>query len=295
MNFHQLDIFATVVAKRSFTLASEELSMTQPAVSIQVRALEDYLGLKLLERLPRDILLTEAGELVYAYAAEVLAATDGLSSRIAEIKGLHRGRLAIGASTTIGSYVLPALMGRFKQMYPQTTLTLFVENTDQVCSAVLSNKLDVGFIEAPQDSTELTVEFFQQDELGLIVSGGGALAKRKSLEPEELQLLPFISREPGSGTRRVTERRLREAGVKVTELMQLGHTEAIKQAVAADLGVSILSRCAVAKEVAAGTLVMLPIDGISLPRQFNLVYRRGRSMSPLMAQFRQFVKTLKPE
>lgn len=285
-----LRAFCAVVEHDGFGAAAEVLQSTQPAVSLHVRALERQYGLPLLQRLSRGVRLTEAGAAVYTRATIVLRELAALDEEMSALKGLRGGRLAIGASTTIANYVLPALIGAFKARYPDVTIALEVENTEAIAGAVAAHRLTLGFIEGPvpaPHAAALDVAPFRPDELVLVVAGTGPLAARASISLDELVALPFLAREPGSGTRKVIEEALRAAGASVRAYLELGHTEAIKTAVALGQGVSILSRHAVARECRAGELRILPIDGLRLERMLTAIVPRGVRPTPAEQAFLQ--------
>jgi DNA-binding transcriptional LysR family regulator len=230
------------------------------------------------------VVLTEAGRLLSDYARQIFALSDEARRALEELRGLERGRLAVGASTTIGVYLLPAVMGRFHQRHPALELSLEIGNTDQVVGRLRAGALDLALVEGPVEADDLTVTPFLEDRLALIVAPDHPFAAAGCIEPSALANVPFLAREPGSGTRAVVEAALARQGVEPQVAMALGHTEAIKQAVAANLGVSILSRLTVARELADGVLAEVVLEGLAITRHFRIVTRaRSRPSSAARA------------
>ncbi len=283
-----LRAFCVVVERGGISAAAEVLDSSQPAVSLHVRALEQHFGVALLERLPRGVRPTTAGQVVYQRAAEMLQALDALEAEVAALHGLRGGRLALGASTTVANYVLPPLLGRFKDRYPAVRVSLEVENTALIAAQVASRRYTLGFLEGPVPAAHvaaLQIAPFREDVLVLVVAGDGPLAGRPSVTLAELATLPFLMREPGSGTRQVLEAALHAAGATVQVHLELGHTEAIKTAVALGLGVSVLSRGAVARECQVGKLWALEVEGLQLGRTYTAIVPRGARPAPAEQAF----------
>lgn len=287
-----LRAFCAVVEQGGFGVAAATLDTTQPAVSLHVRALERHYGILLLQRLPRGVRLTEAGQVVYARARAMLRGLSAMDAEVAVLRGLSGGRLALGASTTVANYVLPSLIGAFKTRHPELSITLEVENTEIIASHVAAQTLAIGFLEGPMPpayAATLQVAPFRTDDLVLVVPGTGLLAKHAAVSLDELSQLPFLMREPGSGTRAVLEQALREAGATVQVFLELGHTEAIKTAVALGLGVSILSRQAVLHECHSGELRALTVQGLRLRRTYTAITPRHMRLAPAEQAFLSFV------
>ena len=290
MELRQLRAFEMVVACRSFSRAAEQLHLTQPAVTAQIQGLERELGLKLLERLPRDVVLTPAGEVLLGYARSLLNLEEEAVRALADLKGLQAGSLRLGASPTIGNYLLPRMLGAFKRRYPGLRVIAEIEPTHRVAGAIETRALDVGLVEAPVDSEALLAEVFLTDELRLVVPAGHPWARRRSIRPDELPQQPLVTREPGSGTRRLVEERLHEHGVEVAPALELGGIEALKNAVLAGLGVSFISAYATSREEQMGTLVAVPVEGLVLSRPFYCLRHRHRHVSPSLGAFLDFVR-----
>jgi DNA-binding transcriptional LysR family regulator len=290
----RLQVFHTVARLLSFTKAAESLHMTQPAVTFQVRQLEEYFNTRLFDRTHNRISLTDAGERVYEYAAQIFDLYAKMENAVRDMTGEISGVLIIGASTTIAEYMLPSLLGDFKKMYPDVNVHLKVSNSDGIVHMVENNDIDLGVVEAPVVNKNLVVENCRNDRLVAIVPPQHKLAEKGRVNLEDLQEHAFIAREEGSGTREVIEEYLAEAGLKATDLniaMELGSPEAIKGAVEAGMGVSIVSEVTINKELQLGTLVALELDP-PLERPFSFVHQkqkfRQRAMDELLAFARAY-------
>lgn len=286
----RLQVFHTVARLLSFTKAAETLHMTQPAVTFQIRQLEEHFNTRLFDRTHNRISLTAAGQRVYEYADKILALYGEMDSRVRELTGDVSGILIIGASTTIAEYVLPGLLGEFQSRYKDVNVRLSVSNSLGVVHMVESNTVDVGIVEAPVTNKNLAVEVCWHDELMFICQPGHPLAKNDSITPQEIVSLPFLCREEGSGTREVINEYLESNKVSPHDLnlcMEFGSPEAIKSAVEAGLGVSIVSRATVAKELKLGTLVALPLKPV-LKRPFSFVHQRQKFRLRAVDEFMNF-------
>jgi len=293
----RLQVFHTVARLLSFTKAADNLHMTQPAVTFQVRQLEEYFNTRLFDRTHNRISLTEAGRRVYEYADKIFLLYDDMEGSVRELTGDVSGVLMIGASTTIAEYMLPALLGDFKAKYPHVGIRLKVSNTDAIVSMVEDNEIDLGVVEAPVANKNLVVELCRVDQLVAVLAPAHPLAERDRVAVSELLQFPYIAREEGSGTREVMQEYLRAAGLSSSQLntiMELGSPEAVKGAVEAGMGVSVLSRTTVNKELRLGTLVAVPLEP-PLERPFSFVHQkqkfRVRAMEELLNFARQYCST----
>jgi DNA-binding transcriptional LysR family regulator len=288
----RLQVFYTVAKQLSFTKAAETLYMTQPAVTFQVKQLEEHFNTRLFERSHGRISLTPAGNLVMGYAERILAMSQEMEARVAELTGHVTGPLMIGASTTIAEYQLPSILGKFKARYPEVAARLMVANSETIENKVADHSLDVGLIESTPHHPTLKVHACCDDELAMICAPDNKLAKRISISPRELALQPYVQREMGSGTREVVDSYFREHGINPDDLvteMELGSPEAIKGAVQAGLGVAVLSASTVSKEIRLGELVAVPLDP-PLRRPLSLVYAPDKFRSKLLDAFIGFVE-----
>ncbi|MGI8484759.1 MAG: LysR family transcriptional regulator [Thermomicrobiales bacterium] len=291
INLNRLRLFLAVVEHGGVRKAAEAISISQPAVSQSIQALEAELGLDLLERLGRKVRPTEAGMLLAEHGRRIFAEVQEARRALDDLKGIARGHLFLGASTTIGIYVLPDALGLFHQRYPEIALSLNVANTQDILEQLLEARLDIAFVEGPVAQPGLTSVPFLEDELVLIVAPGHALMQHAPVSREDLAATPFLMRESGSGTREVVEQALAGWEIVPNVMMELGHTEAIKNAVAAGLGVSILPRMTVARDVVDGRLAILPIAVGRILRNLLAVQRSPGFLAPAT---RAFLEQLQP-
>jgi DNA-binding transcriptional LysR family regulator len=293
LNFHQLHIFYTVAEKGSFSHAAAALHMTQPAVTMQVQALEDYFGVKLFHRSTKKIELSESGRTLLPFAKrsiELIRETDVAMSKFTR---MIEGRLQLGASLTMGEYILPRLLGPFGKEYPNISVSMKVMNTSQILEEVLGHQLNFGLVEAPIDHPDVHTEPVLSDELKLIVPADHPLAAKDCVLMEEVLAYPFVLREQGSGTRRVMEEELDRRGIDFTSMnivMELGSTGAIKSAVEAGLGISILSQSSVKHEVTLGLFKMITISNISFERSFYAIYLNSTLLPISAVSFMTFLR-----
>lgn len=289
----RLQVFHAVAKHLSFTRAADALFMTQPAVTFQIRQLEEQYGTRLFERRHAGISLTPAGEVVLSFAEKILALSDELETRLSEMTGEMRGPLLVGGSTTIAEFMLPRVLGEFNAAYPQVRARLIVANSESIESQVAEHTLDVGLIEVPGKLAGLTSQVCCEDELIIICAPDYPLAGMKSVTPKALAEYEFISREPGSGTREITDAYFRSHKVPPESLktqMELGSPEALKGVVSTGLGFAIVSRAVVAKELQLGELLAIPLRP-ALKRSLYLVFQQDRFQSRLTATFIEFTRT----
>lgn len=288
----RLQVFYTVARLLSFTKAAETLHMTQPAVTFQVRQLEEHFNTRLFDRTHNRISLTEAGRQVYDYADRIFHLYSEMENLVREMTGEISGALIIGASTTIAEYMLPALLGDFKARYPDVTIHLKVSNTEGIVSMVENNIIDLGVVEAPVANKNLVVDVCKMDRLVLIVPPHHPLAGEKTVSIHCLVEFPYICREEGSGTREVIGDYMDMAGLSgsdITVAMELGSPEAIKGAVEAGMGVSIVSRATILKELQLGTLVAVNLEP-ALERPFSFVHQKQKFRHRAMDELLNFAR-----
>ncbi len=288
----RLQVFHTVARLLSFTKAAESLHMTQPAVTFQVRQLEEYFNTRLFDRTHNRISLTEAGKRVYEYADEIFDLYAKMENAVRDMTGEISGVLIIGASTTIAEYMLPSLLGDFKRKYPEINVHLKVSNSDGIVSMVENNDIDLGVVEAPVMNKNLVVENCRNDSLVAIVPPQHVLAGKQSVKLAELMEHAYIAREEGSGTREVIQEYLSNAGFKPADVniaMELGSPEAIKGAVEAGMGVSIVSEVTIHKELQLGTLVALELQP-PLERPFSFVHQKQKFRQRAMDELLEFAR-----
>ncbi len=288
----RLQVFHTVARVMSFTKAAEILHMTQPAVTFQIKQLEDAFNTRLFDRTHNKITLTEAGRVVYDYAEQILESYAKMANDVKDLTGDITGALVIGASTTIAEYLLPRLLGVFKKQFPDVTLRLQVGNTDAIVSMVENNLLDLGIVEAPVYNKNLEVITCRLDELVVIVPPDHPLAAFDTIRPEQLTQYPFILREEGSGSRAVIDEYMRNAGMNFIDfdiVMELGSPESVKMAVESEVGVAISSRTTLSKEIKLGTLKAIPLNP-PLLRPFSHVRQRHKFRHRAVGQLLEFAE-----
>jgi LysR family transcriptional regulator, low CO2-responsive transcriptional regulator len=292
LNLHLLRIFATVAQYESFSRAAEVLFISQPAVFRGVRAFEQQIGLPLIDRSSRTLLLTETGQLLYRHAQEIFVAERAAELALEELYGLARGHLAIGASNTAGTYLLPPLLGAFHRHYPQIRLTLNIGNTEQIVEQLRTIPLDTAFVEGPVDDPDMVVTPWRDDTLVVIAAPDHPLVKQQPVSLSQLAAEPFIIREPGSGTQRVVETALNQRKLEVNPAMELGSNQAVKQAVIAGLGIGIVSRATIGLEAAVGELVILDAPELVVQRVLAQVTIAGRLPSRALIAFQALLAEL---
>ncbi|MFQ5882663.1 MAG: selenium metabolism-associated LysR family transcriptional regulator [Candidatus Methylomirabilales bacterium] len=292
MDIRALEIFCRIVELKSFSRAAGVVYLTQPTVSGHIKSLEEFLGIKLLDRLGRGVVPTKAGELLYGYAKQVLALRSQALQALEEYKGSLKGHLIIGGSTIPGEYVLPALLARFKTRYPEISITLRIADSREIVRGVLEGTYELGAVGAKFEDGQLIYLKLLEDELVLALPANHVWAAKDSVALAELLEQPIILREVGSGSRKVLEEVLQSEGMDCTSLRvvaELGSTEAVRQAVKSEAGVSVISLRAIQEDLDRGTLRTVALEGMRLTRDFYLVYHKNRSRSPLCETFATFL------
>jgi DNA-binding transcriptional LysR family regulator len=293
MSDRRLKVFHTVARLLSFTKAAEAMHMTQPAVTFQVRQLEEYFNTRLFDRTHNKVSLTPAGERVSEFAERIFDLYSEMENTVRDLTGEISGSLTIGASTTIAEYLLPALLGEFKNRYPDINLRLKVSNTEGIVSMVEHNVIDLGVVEAPVGNKNLIVEVCHDDQLVVVTTPDHELVKRGGkVKAAEIVKYPFVSREEGSGTRDVITQYLIEEKVNPADMelsLELGSPEAIKGAVEAGMGITIISRSIINKELKLNTLSELQLDP-PLSRPFSFVRQRQKFRVNVMEELLEFAQ-----
>jgi len=293
MEDHKLKVFCTVAEMKSFSKASEIIHLTQPAVSLQIQALEEAFETKLFDRTSSTVALTRTGEILYKYAKEILGLYSEIERDIGAITGLAKGSIAIGASTTIGNYLLPSVVSDFKRAYPKIKLQLLIGNTQRIVDLLKAGNLHFGIVEGDVSRYKVMTETLLSDELVVITAPFHPWAKRKEVSIQELTKEPFIFREEGSGTRQVIEKYLRKRNISVQNVKissVIGSTEAIKEAVENGMGVSIVSKWAVRKEQRYGTISTLTLKEVKMLREFSLIFNKSGMSSYALDEFLAYLK-----
>ena len=284
----RLKVFRTVAEHLNFRIAAEHLFLTQPAVTLQIKALEDELGVRLFDRAANRVSLTPQGSLLLGYAKKIAALVSEAEQELGGEDGKVSGELSLGVSTTIAQYILPRLLGSFLDEHARVEFSLHSGNTSEIVQLLLDNKLSVGLIEGPARDRGIRTEPFMQDELVLITP---PTLKSDQLSREQLLASNLLMREHGSGSRRVVETALEKAGFRLKsfkKVMNLDSTEAIKSAVEAGLGIGFVSRWAISKEVELGALKIVEVKGLRIARDFSLISRVGPELQGPAGAFRAF-------
>lgn len=294
INRNHLALFRAVAEAGGFSRAAATVRISQPAISMQVAELEESLGTPLFDRLPRGVRLTDAGQTLLGYAQRIGTLEEEAERAMRELRGLTRGRLSLGASTTIGSYLLPTILGDFRRLHPAVELQLTIANTVEIKNRLIDRTLDLGLTEGtpPQDEA-LSVRVFSDDDLIVIAPPNHPFAANvpgkhhpKPITARQLCAQPMIVREPGSGTREVIDRALAASHAQTGNVaLILSTTEAIKRAVAAGLGLAVVSRLCVSLELASRLLVEVPVRDLKLHRPLHELTLRGRQHSPSAQAF----------
>jgi DNA-binding transcriptional LysR family regulator len=294
MDLRRLEVFVKVAELGSFSRAAEALFLTQPTVSEHVRALEEDLGVQLLDRLGRGAAPTPAGQLLLGYAHRILVLMREARQAVDRFQGRLLGELIVGGSTIPGEYILPALIGQFKAKYPDISISLRVGSSQQISEWVEEGRVEIGVVGARPGSRALVARELMADEMVIVVPPEHPWTRRPSVGLADIRAEPLLLRERGSGTRQALERALAEAGTDLSAFRvagEMGSTQAVKQAVRAGIGVTLLSRLAVEDECRARLLVCVRVEGLDVRRSFHLVTHRERSRSPLAQAFLEFIES----
>jgi DNA-binding transcriptional LysR family regulator len=297
MDTRQLASFCAVVDRKSFSLAAEQLGVTQPAVSLQIRSLENRLGQRLLDRSGRRVEPTEAGQRLYRSAQRLLALEQQLLEEVSgEVEGELTGRLEIGCSTGPGATVLPLLLCEFEEANPAVSISLVVNDTQHVIDAVAQRELELGVVGAAPRHRGVSFEPFFRDEVVLAVPPDHPVAG-KTIDLDELRKETLILMQEGAGVRQMVEDELRDAGLRLRDLdvrLELGLQESVKAAVAAGHGVTFISRSSIEPELAAGSLAAARVKGLDPTREISLVRSTGRTPSRVADAFVEFARMRLP-
>ncbi len=290
MNFRQLRVFQAVAESGGITAGSERLHVSQPAVSKHIHDLEEELQTALFDRHPRGVSLTAAGEVLLRHARRMQALEENARDELASLQGVRSGRVAIGASTTIGSYLLPALLERFHRSHPGIRISVEVANTRHIQQQLMDYALDIGLTEGFAEQEAFHAEVFARDKLVPVASPDFARAY-KLRDLASLGGAPCILREEGSGTRAVVERAFARHHLKPRSLMSLGSTEAIRRLAGSGLGYAVVSKLAVSEDLADGRLVRLSIPELTIDRPLHLIRLNERSISSAVSAFTQLLQS----
>ncbi|HAT50465.1 MAG: LysR family transcriptional regulator [Nitrospirae bacterium] len=289
----RLRVFHAVAKHLSFTRAAEELYLTQPAVTFQIRQLEEHFNTRLFDRHHNRISLTEAGETVFDYAERILELYRETEKAVNEMTGETRGIIKLGASTTIGEYLLPPILSGYHENFPRVQIRLSVDNTSLVVRKLEDATIDMGMVEGPVSNKNIAVAPCFEDELVVIFAPGHPFESMEEIPLAKLKEYPFVSREEGSGTRMVISEHLGKGGLSYDQLdmiLELGTTESVKAAVEGGVGFSIISSVALRKELQLNSLRIGRIKGIRFKRLLNFVFQKQKFRSKAVEEFLNFAK-----
>ena len=295
MENFRLKVFRTVAEKMNFRQAAEALYLTQPAITLQIKALESELGASLFDRSGNHIALTAAGKALLPFACEMASIAATAQQELARMKGQELGELRVGASTTVAQYLLPRLVGEFKSLFPAIHLSVIGANTARIVASLVDGSIALGLVEGPTMRRDLRTEQFLADHIAVISAGHSEWVGR-TISPAQFAKARLILREVGSGTRRVVESALRQAGIRITAAnlaMELDSTEAIKSAVEAGLGIGFVPSRAIEKELKLGTVAELNVDGLSIERHFAILSLRGAEPDGSAGAFLRFLRSVR--
>lgn len=297
MDLWRLRIFRKVIEHKSFSKAALAINLSQPTVSSHIKDLEEHYGCRLIDRVDRKAVPTRAGQLLYKYAKRLAQLVEEMETAMAGFQGDIKGQLVVGGSTIPAGYLLPRLVGAFRERYPDVRIALRVGDTEKIINDILSGALELGVVGAASNHKQIAQKIVMEEEMRVIVPGGHKWARKKSVSLEALSKEPFIAREKGSGTLMSLQKNLAEGGLTGNDVTgealnivaELGSTTSVIQGIKNGLGLSVLSPVAVAEDLAAGRLAALRIKSISLKRAFYLTRHKDRTLSPLGEAFCDFL------
>ena len=293
-----LKVFITVANTKNFSKAAKVLNLTQPAISFQIQTLEQYYQTMLFDRVNRHVKLTESGELLLEYALSMNDLQAELERKMQQLTGQVKGNLTIGASRTVGEYIMPYIVSAFKKEYPDVDIALEIYNTRQGENNIMNNTIDVGLVESDISNKKLFYQDFLDDELVLIVSSNHRWASEETISLLELKDEPFIIREAGSGSRLVFEQALLDSDFDIENLniiMEIGNITAIKTIVASGLGVSVVSKWAAEDMVNLGEICILRIKEFTIHRKLSIILNNDFFESEACSKFVRFLGEMRPE
>lgn len=288
VTLRQLKVFESVARHLSYSRAADELHLTQPAVSMQIKQLEDNISLPLFEQLGKRIFLTEAGRELYQYSRAIAQQLADMEVALDELKGMERGKLSIAVVTT-ANYFAPHLLAKFCQRYPGVTVSLNVSNRETVLKQLTDNLIDLAIMGQPPENLDIDSESFMENPLVVVAPPNHPLCREQQIPVERLAQEIFLVRESGSGTRSAMERFFAEHGIKINKGMETDTTEAIKQAVQAGMGLGIMSRHTAELELEMGRLKILDVQGFPIVRYWYVVHRKHKRLSSVAKAFLEFL------
>ncbi len=288
MDLEKLKTFCVMAKTQNFTKAAEELFCSQPSVTKQIQAIEEFVGTKLFDRVGKKVYLNDRGKIFYEYAKIVLDLTKEYLLKISQIENLSMGMLSFGTSGLIGTYVLPPILKEFHTLYPNIEINIDINFYDTILERIQSNILEFAFISEPKELIRdkvITYRPFLEEEMVLILPVFHKFSQKDEVSLEELQGETLLISNPHSATRSFLEKKLKELNIKFRRVIEMGNIEAVKQGVEAGLGISIVSATAIKKELSTGLLVQVPFSGIKIKRRLFFVQKKNRSLSPTSREF----------
>lgn len=288
VTMRQLKVFESIARNLSFTRAAEELHLTQPTVSMQIKKLSDDVGLALYEQIGKRIHLTDAGRELFEASRDILGRIEKLEMTFSEMKGIKRGRLRLTVVTT-AKYFAPQLLGLFSQQYPGVEVALKVANREEALDRLQQNQDDLYILGQPPEELDVESAAFLENPLVVLASRNHPLAHQESISLKRLAEEPFLVREPGSGTRQAFERLMRKHGLRVNVKMEIGSNEAIKHAVASGLGLAVLSHHSIKHDASSGAITVLDVQFFPIQRYWYIVYPRTKQLSVVASTFLEFL------
>ncbi|MDE4542774.1 selenium metabolism-associated LysR family transcriptional regulator [Thermoanaerobacterium sp. R66] len=293
MNFRELNIFLSVCEYGSMSEAAKHLYMTQPAISQAISELEEEYNVKLFDRIGKKLVLTHAGEILRDYGKKINLLLMETENTLQNISDTKAGKLKLGASRTVGTYLLPKIIGKFLKLYANVELPFCISNTTEIVNMILNSEIDLGIVEGPIHSDSIEKKHLLDDELYLICSKEHQWAKKNIIQMDDLSKADFIMREVGSGTREIFENTMKSHNIEYDIKLELNSIEAIKKAVEANLGVSVISKLALNEELKSSKLIKIEIEGIKFTRKFNIIYHKDKYLSDLHKKFIDFICSVK--
>jgi DNA-binding transcriptional LysR family regulator len=285
-----LKVFVTVVEQKHFSRAAELLHISQPSVSLHIRNLENAFGTRLIYRSPKHVQVTEAGEILYVKAKQMLSYYEEAKQEIHALHHVVTGTLRVGASFTIGEYILPKVLAEYANQHPRVDIQIIISNTEEVMRGLHANELDIGLIEGEVDHSDIAVESFMEDEMIIVVPSHHPFSQMKIIEQEQLQDQIWILREKGSGTRAYSDYLIRDLQLHMKRSFIFSSIQGVKEAVIAGLGIALLSRWTVQKELEAGNLCTFLIKNKRIIRPFSIALKKGTQLSKAAEVFLQKVE-----
>lgn len=286
---HQLEVFGTLARRRSMTKAANELHMTQPAVSIQIKQLQEAVGIPLIEVIGRQVYLTEAGRYFHHMQQSVKGEIESFNAIISQIKGGLEGTLTISAAST-AKYFLPYLLGEFQKRYPQVQISLKVTNRDEVLDHLKKNVYDLSILTQVPDDPSIDMIPFLENPLVICSAPDHLLADESGIRIQQLRDEPFIYREPGSGTRMVLEQYLAKNSITVKPIMELGTNEAVKQAIMGGIGISLISKLSLINELQLNKIAILDVQYLPIMTHWHVLSKKRKKLSPVTQNFLSFLQ-----